>query len=662
MKIYTENGEWSLRPILCPIENDMIWIVFSVHHMVRLNEIQLQYFFNHVITYRIFCGKKRFSERAKKDKVKKFYISDSSMNIEPHDFLEIYPTEMQNDNIHKKSRTPSPPEPIIVTNEVYGDLSIITYLDMIPGSKILLTRYSHFIYNLLIIISLDKAHEYKFRKMLRKNRFPPESEIELLQVAEKSMSETKIKSKAKKQLKATKKSKRKQDIEVTYEINLLAETMFSDMGTVTSFKRTPPSSNVSAVLIYTESRNILSNKQLRKNLNPIAIKLEQLSNFPTDLIIEGGFKYLHVKIFFLNHTIVTPYYIPNNTMCFEFVKCFLCREFNPEELINFLIAKLIIVKIIGVRIINVIQPTISVPKKSDKEASEKSSKTVEVATKEEVLLGIAKFNVSDLLRGLWEMRLISSVVHPCNIDFTCMNINNEKMNTWENSPLTNDILTSFDTLVKIKVRLSYGLQKMHQKILRCKNILNRIFLILNDVKLVNDILENVSFHNSTLLVTYQYADEDGEDSVVQGLKDILTGFVINSCEKFYIFLEGLSNGFLLTIWKMVADLPFENKCVYYNSSYIFLTRLYGDFVSFGGVVRIELSDPLETELRKCNLYIGETKTTVEANVMKKMGLMKFSSTIESLCQACLFPESSAVKVFLDNVLKIQLNGAINYQV
>lgn len=138
----------------------------------------------------------------------------------------------------------------------------------------------------------------------------------------------------------------------------------------------------------------------------------------------------------------------------------------------------------------------------------KLSKIIEVTTKEEVLLGVAKFDVSDLLRGFWEIRLISSLSHPYNTDFMCVNINSDEI---INSPLTNDILTSLGTSVKIKVRLSYDLKKVQQRILRSKDILNRIFFVLSDTKLVNDILKNVSSHNSDLLKTYRYSNQNAEN-------------------------------------------------------------------------------------------------------------------------------------------------------
>lgn len=131
VKIYTENGDWCLRPILCPITENAYWVIFSVHHIVYLNEIQTQKFFNHVITYEIFSGRKRFSERAKKDKVKGFYIDEKSINIEQHDFHEIYPFDLYESDSTIKPQ----PKPITVAHETDGDFIITTYVDVIPGIR-----------------------------------------------------------------------------------------------------------------------------------------------------------------------------------------------------------------------------------------------------------------------------------------------------------------------------------------------------------------------------------------------------------------------------------------------------------------------------------------------------------------------------------------------
>lgn len=120
------------------------------------------------------------------------------------------------------------------------------------------------------------------------------------------------------------------------------------MGTITSYNRTPQLPCISSILMYAQCQNILTNKQLRMNLNPISIKLEQLSNFPANIVIENGFKCIYMKILFVDRTIVTPCYIPNRIMYFEFVKCFLCEEFQPKELINFLTTKFLAVQVIRI--------------------------------------------------------------------------------------------------------------------------------------------------------------------------------------------------------------------------------------------------------------------------------------------------------------------------
>nr|XP_033329788.1 uncharacterized protein LOC117222272 [Megalopta genalis] len=141
-KIYTENADWCLRPI---VHENNLWVVFSIHHEVDLNEVQLQKFFDYVITYQIFPGNNKFYDRAKKDKVKQFYTHANTINIKHNDFLEIYPSELE-------PITKSKPEPIIVKHETDGEFSIISYLDVIP----------------------DNRHQYKFWRMMKKEKFPSE--------------------------------------------------------------------------------------------------------------------------------------------------------------------------------------------------------------------------------------------------------------------------------------------------------------------------------------------------------------------------------------------------------------------------------------------------------------------------------------------------------
>ncbi|CAD1475623.1 unnamed protein product, partial [Heterotrigona itama] len=195
--IYVENNDFCLRPIVCPIKKDTYWVVFSVHHLVHLNEVQLKKFFNYVIICKIFYGKQKFSERAKKDKVKKFYIDNKSTNVKREEFLELY---------HSNSTKRSSPSLLqtIITDEIYGDFSMTTYFDVIP----------------------DSTHEYLFRKMLRKGCFPIETLMFGLFDINSIKNEVKSSSKRVKKSQIKKNKKEKQRLEI-YEIRLPAEVLFS---------------------------------------------------------------------------------------------------------------------------------------------------------------------------------------------------------------------------------------------------------------------------------------------------------------------------------------------------------------------------------------------------------------------------------------------------
>ncbi|XP_076682292.1 uncharacterized protein LOC143376200 [Andrena cerasifolii] len=424
------------------------------------------------------------------------------------------------------------------------------------------------------------------------------------------------------------------------------ELLSLDMGTITVYDETPQLPTVSSILIYMQCEDILSNRKLRTRLNPISIKLEQLSNFPDATVVANNYQYLYAKTTFVDRTVVTAYYTPARAIYFQFVKCFLREDFRPEELISFILTKFLTVEIIGVRI------------KNAGSVETESSKAPEVSV-QEVLLGVATFDLSDFLRGSREVRLASSLFHPRSI--YCPNSgdeNDKNVSIWgKDSPLTSDSLMSFGTSVKIKARLACDLRAVYENVLQRDDILNRIFMILNNLNLACDILDEVSSHNSPLSVTRGSSNEDfeAEAQEEEHSRDILTGFVIYCSDKYYIFFEGLANGYLLNVWEKVAKLPIADGRVYYNSSCVFLRGLYTTATRFSGFVEIKLSEPLEVHLCNCSLYIGKTRTTVPAKIVRTMGLMKLTTTMKSLCQNCLFPDPRDINILIDEFVKLIYN-------
>lgn len=124
-------------------------------------------------------------------------------------------------------------------------------------------------------------------------------------------------------------------------------------------------------------------------------------------------------------------------------------------------------------------------------------------------MGVVEFDVSDLLRGFWEVKLTNNLIHPRNRFVTNTDYkNNETMKiSWENSPLPTNIFTLYNTSMKIKIRPAYDLRIVQKKIIQDENTWNRIFLNLNNLELANDILKDVFFYNSNLLTIYESSKE-----------------------------------------------------------------------------------------------------------------------------------------------------------
>lgn len=229
---------------------------------------------------------------------------------------------------------------------------------------------------------------------------------------------------------------------------------------------------------------------------------------------------------------------------------------------------------------------ISAPEESNYVASVeiKSSKAPEVSV-QEVLLGVAAFDLSDFLRGSWEVRLAGSLVHPRSI--YCPNLgdkNDEKFSIFgKDSPLTSDSLMSFGTSVKIKARLACDLRTVYENVLLRDDILNRIFMILNNLNLACDILDEVSSHNSHLSVTRGSSNENFEAEVKFPCNKSTLTFIFrkvsfynyivsNSFTKKMALFYFYKNGIFCSLQKMVLLFFYENDtfCFFTNKILYFL--------------------------------------------------------------------------------------------
>ena len=112
-----------------------MYIYFNLKNIRLL----LNYSYNSTVLYYIIIVLflTFFYFRAKKDKVKGFYINNKSIHVGREEFLELY---------HSNSTKRSSPLLLqtIITDEIYGDFSMTTYFDVIPGTK----KYSFYINNL----------------------------------------------------------------------------------------------------------------------------------------------------------------------------------------------------------------------------------------------------------------------------------------------------------------------------------------------------------------------------------------------------------------------------------------------------------------------------------------------------------------------------------
>ncbi|XP_069668888.1 uncharacterized protein [Periplaneta americana] len=310
-----------------------------------------------------------------------------------------------------------------------------------------------------------------------------------------------------------------------------------------------------------------------------------------------------------------------------------------------------------------------------------------------VLLAKAYYDLSELVMGLDTFEMCYNLENPllrkisdgyC-IPSECVSLN--KVET----PFTNAILADNYTCLTIRAKTTTSMNDMYRQACSRIDVINRIFMVLENYDEAKEILRNIYEINKTFLgpsiigtdlaktepngkqmmikksilellhkmekkkaapMTETLASEPSTheskmvtdkipshetDPTSQYKKKALTGFVIDNFDKIIIFIEGEMNGSLQIIWSTVMTLPREKGYLLHDSSLVFENRLYADFISYGGFHVVNLRAPL-------NMYLANPKTYMEGNIpvhtwktFMKLDLLLKSNTMKAASQNQLFP-------------------------
>lgn len=114
---------------------------------------------------------------------------------------------------------------------------------------------------------------------------------------------------------------------------------------------------------------------------------------------------------------------------------------------------------------------------------------------------------------------------------------------------------------------------------------SRYFFILHDGSA--DFLEYIFDHNKKTT--------DNED--------IITGFIFHDGNNTLAFFEGESNGYISNILHFMKILKAKTEKIFFNTNLLFEERLYNKFISYNGIYKIVLNEPLKDILLKQLIFV-----------------------------------------------------------
>ncbi|KAJ9598952.1 hypothetical protein L9F63_010546 [Diploptera punctata] len=280
----------------------------------------------------------------------------------------------------------------------------------------------------------------------------------------------------------------------------------------------------------------------------------------------------------------------------------------------------------------------------------------------------------------------------------------ELLNPETETPFTNCMLIENDTCLNASFNIMLPLKPLLRKVLSQKDVLNRIFMVLYDQEKAKEIVSNIYELNQIVLGPTTVAPDFGKtranaytaslsqatmnflelsanretseyvrtmvednlsretsplslkpemfnekdlnkDDIPIYMRNTLTGFIIDSFDKIIIFIEGLANGPLQHVWNNVISMPTEMGKVLYNSDLVFDSRLYSEFLPYGGLHIITLRIPLD-------IYLVNPKTFVPGYIpqlcwkaLLNLDLLLKTTSISRACRQQLFPTTEDLLSF-----------------
>lgn len=180
------------------------------------------------------------------------------------------------------------------------------------------------------------------------------------------------------------------------------------------------------------------------------------------------------------------------------------------------------------------------------------------------------------------------------------------------SPLTDPILLLNGTTVKFE---AHFLTPVHPLffIRDVENVYKRLLLILFNEDVAKHLVSSILFYNEAFLgagpflvpnnFMIQRESCNTDESVLAQRENMLSGFIIDDGNCFILYVEGHSNGYILSLVHQISTFNYSTGKVFYNSDYLFEERLYMAFHKYGGFFTVTLKVPLVDIFAQRKMYL-----------------------------------------------------------
>lgn len=195
--------------------------------------------------------------------------------------------------------------------------------------------------------------------------------------------------------------------------------------------------------------------------------------------------------------------------------------------------------------------------------------------------------------------------------------------------------------IKVSVRLA-SMLKIPPK---PPHLMNRLFIILYDVGLAVEIL-NVIFNEFPLMIDHSRSGTRIKRSIsnnynkkVSHVENNKSGFVIDCVDKILIYIE---SNLLEQVWESVLMTDPAKGRILFDSSLVFLNRLYKDFLPYGGFYFITLREELEVIVSKPKTHIEDSVPFLAKKALISLHRLNYCLSMKTACRDNLFPSPQSL--------------------